>query len=512
MNTVSLSTLGDANVVDLTAAPDAANVIDLTTTPGDAKVIDLTDAPSWRPSVVRSIVRRHLPWPVPAAFDLLGVAAGVAAANAIVGDTAPSFRFLYPCIVLAVILSFTVHGLYDRSRLADASAEARLLFRAIFNLTFAGIALAFVANTGISRMWTALVCGLVLGLSMISRLCVRVLVHQLASRGHLGVPTLIVGGNDEGERLARQLGRGRWVGYEAVGFVVPDSDQRRTIGDLPVVARFGDVESALAATGAGAVIVANTALDGTQVAEVCEALQNSDVEVRLTTGLPSLAAAGVAVEPLDGLAMLSLRRRRRTTSKVLAKRAFDLIGAGGILLLVAPVMAMVAAAIRVTSGKGVIFKQERVGEGGEPFTIYKFRTMVHGADVILEDLQVDNEADGVLFKIKDDPRITAVGHHLRRWCLDELPQLWNVVKGDMSLVGPRPPLPHEVARYTEWVAGRLRVKPGLTGLWQVSGRHELSFDDYVRYDLFYVENHSLGLDAAVCLRTLPALLARRGAY
>jgi lipopolysaccharide/colanic/teichoic acid biosynthesis glycosyltransferase len=197
---------------------------------------------------------------------------------------------------------------------------------------------------------------------------------------------------------------------------------------------------------------------------------------------------------------------------LIVKRALDIVLASVLLVVALPLFLVIALAVRMTSGRHVFFTQERVGINGKHFRMRKFRTMVHDAEARLVDLRQSNEADGLLFKIKDDPRVTALGSKLRPLGLDELPQLWNVLKGDMSLVGPRPALPCEVAKYDERLRDRLVVKPGITGLWQIKGRHELSFDDYARYDLFYVENWSLALDAKVIVGTLPALLRRRGSY
>ena len=210
--------------------------------------------------------------------------------------------------------------------------------------------------------------------------------------------------------------------------------------------------------------------------------------------------------------MLSLDRRELGTRQVVVKRAFDIVGGSALFILAVPAMLVIALLVRLTSRGPAVFRQERVGKAGEPFTMYKFRTMVMGAEHMLEEMARTNGTNGVLFKMRDDPRVTEFGRVLRRWSLDELPQLWNVVKGEMSLVGPRPALPRETARYTTRLRTRLRVKPGLTGLWQVNGRHELPFADYVRYDLFYVENWSLGLDLYVIAKTIPALLGRRGSY
>jgi lipopolysaccharide/colanic/teichoic acid biosynthesis glycosyltransferase len=195
------------------------------------------------------------------------------------------------------------------------------------------------------------------------------------------------------------------------------------------------------------------------------------------------------------------------------KRSCDLIGSVIGILVLSPLLAGIALAVRVSSPGPVFYRQIRVGRGGSRFSMFKFRTMIDGADGIVQDLQTLNEASGPLFKIRSDPRITTVGRWLRRWSLDELPQFFNVVRGEMSLVGPRPPLPNEVAAYQQdWHFDRLEVLPGITGLWQVSGRSDLSFDDYIRLDLHYVENWSLGLDLFILLKTLPAVLFQKGAF
>jgi lipopolysaccharide/colanic/teichoic acid biosynthesis glycosyltransferase len=217
-------------------------------------------------------------------------------------------------------------------------------------------------------------------------------------------------------------------------------------------------------------------------------------------------------EPLPVLVPAIPARVVPSLTKRIVKRAIDILGASAGLVIAAPLALCLGIAIRVTSGKHVLFKQTRVGIDGKLFTMYKFRTMVLDAEARRHELVEQNEADGLLFKIADDPRVTRLGRILRPLGLDELPQLLNVLKGDMSLVGPRPALPVEVEKYDERLRARLWVKPGLTGLWQINGRHELSFDEYAQYDLHYVNNWSLALDLWVLVATLPALLRRRGAY
>ena len=194
------------------------------------------------------------------------------------------------------------------------------------------------------------------------------------------------------------------------------------------------------------------------------------------------------------------------------KRLFDLAVSLTALALLVPLLAVIALLVKLGSPGPVLYRQQRVSRGGRLFELLKFRTMVVGAEYMVADLKARNEADGPLFKIRDDPRVTRVGRFLRRYSLDELPQLWNVLKGEMSLVGPRPPLPREVDAYEDWQLDRLEVRPGITGLWQVSGRSELPFDEYVRLDLFYIENWSLAYDLFIIAKTIPMLLAARGAF
>jgi exopolysaccharide biosynthesis polyprenyl glycosylphosphotransferase len=194
------------------------------------------------------------------------------------------------------------------------------------------------------------------------------------------------------------------------------------------------------------------------------------------------------------------------------KRAVDLLLTGGGLVVLSPLLLAVMIGIKLDSAGPIFYRQERVGKNGQRFGMLKFRSMVTNADKKLADLRSRNEATGPLFKMRDDPRVTQVGRFIRRWSLDELPQLFNVLRGEMSLVGPRPPLPAEVEQYEDWQHGRLRAVPGLTGLWQVSGRSEVPFHDMVRLDLHYIRSWSLSLDIEIMLRTIPAVLSNRGAY
>ncbi|HEX8771025.1 MAG TPA: sugar transferase, partial [Acidimicrobiales bacterium] len=312
--------------------------------------------------------------------------------------------------------------------------------------------------------------------------------------------------------IARLLSRRRWLGYQLVGFISVDGAGTDTVDGRPVLGSLTDISDVVRDSAASAVIVASSAIHPDSLAELDQTLLPLGVDVRVSPGLPHVSFSRVKVRSLDGLALIALDRRPFSRFQALVKRTLDLVAATVFLILAAPMMAVIAVVVRLDSKGPSLFRQKRVGKDGRLYVIYKFRSMVTDAEEHLDDLQDANGADGVLFKLHHDPRVTRVGGALRRLGLDELPQLFNVLKGEMSIVGPRPALPKETARYTDEVSARLRVKPGLTGLWQVNGRHDLEFEEYVRYDLFYVQNWSLALDLYVILKTLPALLRRQGAY
>jgi exopolysaccharide biosynthesis polyprenyl glycosylphosphotransferase len=283
--------------------------------------------------------------------------------------------------------------------------------------------------------------------------------------------------------------------------------------DVPVYGRFGDVVDAVEAAGADTVAVLSCPeLDGTELRRLAWQLEESDVDLVVAPALLDVAGPRTTIRPVDGLPLVHVDHPRLSGGRRAAKELFDRASAGLALLLLAPLLLVIGVAIRLTSHGPALFRQTRVGKNGETFTVLKFRSMYVDAEARLAELRAVNEKDSVLFKIREDPRVTRLGRWLRRYSLDELPQLFNVLAGQMSLVGPRPPLPSEVAQYAGDVNRRLVVKPGLTGLWQVSGRSDLSWEESVRIDLRYVENWSLALDAMILWRTVFAVLRSQGAY
>jgi exopolysaccharide biosynthesis polyprenyl glycosylphosphotransferase len=218
------------------------------------------------------------------------------------------------------------------------------------------------------------------------------------------------------------------------------------------------------------------------------------------------------MDSLGGIPVIGLQQTQISQGALIVKRAIDIVGSIILLILVAPLMLVVILAIRIDSPGPAVFRHRRVGRSGQEFRIYKFRSMIQGAEELQSELEPLNEADGPLFKIRDDPRLTRVGRFLRRTSIDELPQLFNILRGEMSLVGPRPGTPEEVEKYEPWQRERLSIWPGLTGLWQVSGRSNVPFAEMCQLDIYYIENWSLSLDLRILLRTIPYVIFRHGAY
>jgi exopolysaccharide biosynthesis polyprenyl glycosylphosphotransferase len=253
-------------------------------------------------------------------------------------------------------------------------------------------------------------------------------------------------------------------------------------------------------------------LDGPALRRLGWELEDTQAELLLAPAVTEIVGPRVRIRPVSGLPLLHMERPELRGVRRLTKEAFDRISATVGILLLAPILVSIALAVKASSRGPMLFRQERVGRGGRTFTMLKFRSMVVEADSMVDRLAAHSDGNGVLFKKRTDPRVTRVGRVLRRYSLDELPQLFNVLRGDMSLVGPRPPLQREVEQYGRDMHRRFLVKPGLTGLWQVSGRSDLSWDDSVRVDVRYVENWSLTFDFMILWKTVGAVVRGSGAY
>jgi exopolysaccharide biosynthesis polyprenyl glycosylphosphotransferase len=448
---------------------------------------------------------------------LLGlmVAQGIQQALAAVRPSVAPFGSTGVFNTLAILLwlsLFANAGLYDSRRLVNVTDEFKRILQTVATGTVAATFTAFALKVPTQRSWVlATWVGCTLAV-LATRFAYRWLLRSMRRSGVLVSRLLIVGAGREGRDLCRAVTRARHLGFEVVGFL----DDTRPVGPaaagLPeVVGSTGEVRQVVRELGAGAVLVAGGSVATETAERVYRDLQELPVDFHLSTGILGVAASRVAVQRFDDVPVLGLRRVELTRWQQALKRVFDLVVASVLVVFLSPLMLACALAVRLSGPGPILFRQRRFGQDGTVFDVHKFRSMVPDAEDRQSALRaVRNEADGPLFKLHRDPRVTPAGRLLRAWSLDELPQLLDVLAGHMSLVGPRPFVINEIDLTDPWGRTRLRVKPGVTGLWQVAGRHRLPFDDLVRYDLFYVENWSLSMDLFVLLRTIPAVLRRSG--
>jgi exopolysaccharide biosynthesis polyprenyl glycosylphosphotransferase len=323
---------------------------------------------------------------------------------------------------------------------------------------------------------------------------------------------LVIGAGRLGKMMMQHIAATPRLGYQVVGFIDADNTPITHFGRFQALGSIGDLESIIRMYHIDEVLIALPSNQHQQIVRSVRLCERAGADFKLIPDLHELSLSSIDMDTIEGIPLIGIKRTGIGPWQFVLKRAIDITIAGFVLLVGSPLWLLIALAIKLDSSGPVLFKQERLGYRGWPFMVYKFRSMHNRAEKELIVLQPRNDVSGPIFKLKDDPRRTRVGKFLRKTSLDEIPQLLNVLKGDMSLVGPRPPLPSEVAQYEEWEKGRLEVRPGMTGLWQVRGRSELDFDEMVLLDLYYIENWSLRLDLQILLKTIPAVLFSRGAY
>jgi exopolysaccharide biosynthesis polyprenyl glycosylphosphotransferase len=373
------------------------------------------------------------------------------------------------------------------------------------------IGLAFLLQQSeFGRGWAFTVFVAVVIAVTIERQIARSVFRRLRRTGRLSRPILVIGTDENAAALVHTVQQQPELGYRAVGFVASGTTQAELHG-VPLVGDLAHVEDAAAEHGATGVLISLYSVDGPTVNMLSRRLTEAGLHVTLVSSLHDIDITRLRVQEIDNRALIYIEPTIRTGWRYIAMRIFDYTVALVGLLLTLPILVVSMVAIRLESKGPAIFRQVRTGVNGQHFEILKLRTMFEGADAMKAELMEHNESDGPLFKMRDDPRVTRVGRVLRKFSIDELPQFWNVVRGEMSVVGPRPALPSEVAQWEEDVHERLRVLPGITGIWQVSGRSEATFADYKRLDHFYIDNWSLAHDVRIVARTLGVVFSRRGA-
>jgi exopolysaccharide biosynthesis polyprenyl glycosylphosphotransferase len=364
----------------------------------------------------------------------------------------------------------------------------------------------------ISRWWLVMVWFFSIATVGTSRFLYRRVIFRLRERGFFTRRVLIVGANEEGQQVATQLQNSPRAGIEVVGFVDPQATLGTQAGGFPVLGDLASIGSLIGRMEAEELIVIPTALDREALLGIYRDWGKDGVRIRLSSGLYELFTTGVRVKEEGFVPLFTLNRTRITGVDAVVKTVMDYAIASTAIVLLSPILLIISILIKRSSPGPVIYRRRVVGLYGRVFDAFKFRTMVPDAEAHLQaspELQKEWEETG---KIQNDPRITTVGRVLRRFSLDELPQLFNVLRGEMSLVGPRMITPAELHHFGRWRYNLLTVKPGLAGLWQVSGRSDLSYEERVRLDMHYIRNHTMWLDLQLMVATVTAVLAGRGAY
>ncbi len=420
------------------------------------------------------------------------------------------------CAALVAILFVVFHysGVYrqrrDRTWLEEVYTIASATTMGVVTLIILNLIFGQLSYSRLIFLYTAVLVTLLLG---VSRAVIYTLRRYLRRQGVLVDRVLLIGAGEVGRMIMRNIAARPGLGYQLIGFL--DDNPVKNSTDIGRFKALGPLENFAKVLEQEPVDLAIICLPWQSHRTVARLLHQCDlagIKAQIVPDLFQLTKNQMQVEELNGIPLISTRDVSIAGWNLVFKRVFDVTLASLIALVAAPLGLLIALAIRLDSPGPVLYAQTRVGRNGKEFQIFKFRSMVVDADARRAELAAQNQATGPLFKVHDDPRRTRVGRILRRFSLDELPQLINVLRGEMSLVGPRPNRPEEVAQYQDWHKKRLSVSPGMTGLWQVSGRSDLTFDEMVLLDIYYAENWSIGLDLSILLMTIPKVLLGQGAY
>jgi exopolysaccharide biosynthesis polyprenyl glycosylphosphotransferase len=478
--------------------------------PTAAAAVSPATRPQWRGRYQRGVI----------AVDAIAAALGVAVAligrfddvGLLRSGVNPEFAVALPLVWL---FCASLNRAYEQRFLGAGTIEFVRVGRAFLQLTAIVAFVAYVTKSDLSRSVSLAALLFTLVGSLLGRLTFRAVLHRRRRAGGAIVPVLAVGNPPDIAAFTDTLHRNRFAGFRFTGACVTsvDSAAELTNHDIPIFAGVDSIRAAVAESGAQTVAVLSSDVTGEKLRWIAWQLEGSDTDLVVLPGLTEVAGRRIDLQQVGGLPLLYVAQPEFEGVHRILKGGFDRIVSALLLVLSAPLLLGIAVLVRLTSRGHALYRQTRVGKDGKTFQMLKFRSMTVDADRLAVELQEANEVEGdVLFKMKMDPRVTRIGRVLRRYSLDELPQLLNVFAGSMSLVGPRPPLPSEVAKYGYDAQRRLLVKPGLTGLWQVSGRSDLTWEESVRLDLRYVENWSLALDIVLLARTFGAVLRPRGAY
>jgi len=409
------------------------------------------------------------------------------------------------------ILLLNNYGLYTTQRELSIPAETWLILRAVFISLLPAAATIFFLKF---KFYSRLVFGFGWVLMFLSlslwRMVKRCIVRRLISHGYNNLNVLILGAGKVGRALAREIDQHPYLGLRIIGYLDDSKNKKNMEDKYEILGKISDFETVVRRKFIDEVFMSIPSERGL-VSELVMKCKELGVSIRVVPDLFDLAMNKIKIHYAGSIPLLEYHYKGIHGTDLFLKRMMDIVMSFLAIILLSPIFIILGITIKLTSRGPIIYNSKRCGKKGQVFNFYKFRSMIKGADKMLDSLQDRNEKGGPLFKIREDPRVTKVGRFMRRYSLDEFPQLFNVLNGDMSLVGPRP-LPVEVERYKDREMKRLEIRPGITGLWQVSGRSDLSYEDMIRLDFEYIENWSVWLDLKTLLRTIPAILSKKGAY
>ena len=426
-------------------------------------------------------------------------------------DLALGYTTVSVVLIVAWLIVLSLYDTRDPRYIGTGAGEYRRIVDSAIRLFALVAIIAYVFKLDIARGYVFIAFPLGVLVLLLTRWMWRQWLNAQRRNGRFSALVLLVGSDESVEYISRELGKHPEEGYLVVGACVPHAPIGSTLrgGDIPVVGRIPDALSALATTGADTVAVTSSdELGARAVRELSWGLESGRQHLVVAPSLTDINGPRIHMRPVAGLPLMHVEMPRYEGATHFAKRAFDIVGSSLMILVLSPLLVAIAVAVRLSSAGPVLYRQQRIGLNGKPFHMLKFRSMRVGADAELAALLSEQgRGSEPLFKVENDPRVTPAGRFLRKHSLDEFPQLLNVLMGSMSLVGPRPQREGEVALYDSAARRRLLLKPGMSGLWQVSGRSSLSWEDAIRLDLFYVENWSVTGDVVILWKTVRAVLA-----
>jgi len=429
-------------------------------------------------------------------------------------DVTASLMIVGPLLLLGWLVVIALFGGYRDDVFGAGTDEYKRVFNAsVATAGLLGIG-CYLAKFQLSRGFFVLAFAIGIPTLLLGRFLLRTAVHRARRQGRLQYRVLIAGTPEHVDEVAAVLRREPWLGYHVAGALVPSRDMaEETAAGIPILGSTDHATAVITASDTDIVFFAGGAVtSANELRRIVWDLEKVDIQVVVAPSVSDISGERITVRPVGGLPLMHIDPPRATDAARWGKRLFDIVGSAFLILCFAPIFVFASTRVWLHDRGPILFRQTRIGRDGEEFTCLKYRTMVVNADELIADLQAELGQSALLFKMKDDPRITGPGTWMRRYSIDELPQLFNVLRGDMSLVGPRPQVAREVALYNSAMARRLRVRPGMTGLSQVSRRSELSLDEASRLDLFCVDNWSMLQDLTIMARTLRAVFRSGGAY